>query len=90
MYQCCVVRFSSPRIRPTAPTGSPVAEGQKALLGYSFEKKIKYHLDHRTLRDQRERLECRRFILTHMSQDMLSRLDEVEFECAYDGQIVML
>jgi hypothetical protein len=29
-------------------------------------------------------------ILTHMSQDMLSHLDEVEFECAEDGKIVVL
>ncbi|MGH8060203.1 MAG: MBL fold metallo-hydrolase [Candidatus Entotheonellia bacterium] len=57
---------------------------------YFFEKKIKYHLDYRTLREQRGRLACGRLILTHMSQDMLSRLAEVEFECADDGQIVVL
>jgi ribonuclease BN (tRNA processing enzyme) len=57
---------------------------------YFFEKKIKYHLDYRTLRDQRERLGCRRLILTHMSQDMLDRLAESEIESATDGQIVIL
>ena len=57
---------------------------------YFFEKKIKYHLDYATLRDQRKRLECSRIILTHMSQDMLGRLAESEMECATDGQIVVL
>jgi ribonuclease BN (tRNA processing enzyme) len=57
---------------------------------YFFEKKIKYHLDYATLRDQRKRLECSRIILTHMSQDMLGRLADSELECATDGQIVTL
>ena len=57
---------------------------------YFFEKKIKYHLDYATLRDQRKQLDCKRIILTHMSQDMLDRLDESEMEWATDGQIVVL
>jgi ribonuclease BN (tRNA processing enzyme) len=57
---------------------------------YFFEKKIKYHLDYQTLREHRKRLDCRQLILTHMSQDMLSRLNDVEFECAADGKIVVL
>lgn len=69
-----------------------VARGADLFIceAYFFEKKIKYHLDYRTLREQRGRLACGRLILTHMSQDMLSRLAEVEFECADDGQIVVL
>jgi ribonuclease BN (tRNA processing enzyme) len=57
---------------------------------YFFEKQIKYHLDYQTLRQHRERIDCRRLILTHMSQDMLSRMGEVELECAEDGKIVVL
>ena len=57
---------------------------------YFFDKKIKYHLDYATLRDQRKRLECSRIILTHMSQDMLGRLAESETECASDGMIITL
>ena len=57
---------------------------------YFFEKKIKYHLDYRTLKGQRGRLECRRLILTHMSQDMLNRVHESEIEWATDGQTVLL
>ena len=58
--------------------------------GYFFDKKIKYHLDYQTLREQRGRIECQRIILTHMSQDMLGRAGEVEFECAEDGKVVIL
>lgn len=57
---------------------------------YFFEKKVKYHLDYRTILDHRPQLECRRIILTHMNQDMLSRLKEVDLESAEDGQEVML
>ncbi len=57
---------------------------------YFFEKKIRYHLDYATLRDQRKRLDCKRIILTHMSQDMLGRLAESEMECASDGMIITL
>ena len=57
---------------------------------YFFEKKIKYHLDYQTLRENRQRLECRRVILTHMSADMLSRRPEADMECADDGQVIVL
>jgi hypothetical protein len=42
------------------------------------------------LREHRQRLDCRQLILTQMSQDMLSHLSDVEFECAEDGKIVVL
>ncbi len=57
---------------------------------YFFEKKIKYHLDYRTLWEQRSRLACPRILLTHLNQDMLSRIAEVQLECAEDGQIIVL
>ena len=57
---------------------------------YFFEKKVKYHLDYRTILDHRSQLECRRIILTHMNQDMLSRLKELDLESAEDGQEVVL
>ena len=57
---------------------------------YYFEKKIKYHLDYRTLTEHRAQLGCRRLILTHMSQDMLQRLPEVEVDWAEDGKVIVL
>jgi len=58
--------------------------------GYFFEKRIAYHLDYRTLMKNRHRLECRRLIVTHMSQELLDRLDEVEIEAAEDGKIIAI
>src|SRR5439155_19738588 len=57
---------------------------------YSFEKRIKYHLDYRTLQAERARLECERVIVTHMSRDMLDHLREADVERAEDGKIVVL
>lgn len=52
---------------------------------YFFDKRIKHHLDYRTLLEQRERLGCRRLILTHMSEDMLRRVEDLEVEYAEEG-----
>jgi ribonuclease BN (tRNA processing enzyme) len=69
-----------------------VARGADLFIceAYFFDKDIKYHLSYHTLRQHRQRLDCRQIILTHMSPDMLSHLSEVEFECAEDGKIVVL
>jgi ribonuclease BN (tRNA processing enzyme) len=69
-----------------------VARGADLFIceAYFFDKDIKYHLNYQTIREHRQRFDCRKMILTHMSQDMLSHLGEVEFECAEDGKIVGL
>jgi ribonuclease BN (tRNA processing enzyme) len=55
---------------------------------YTFERKVKFHLDYATLVDERTRLECRRLLLTHMSDDVLRRLGQLEIECAEDGRVI--
>lgn len=58
---------------------------------YFFEKRVKYHLDYRTLADHRGILGCRRLVLTHMSADMLGRLPLVDdVEAAEDGCALVL
>lgn len=57
---------------------------------YFFEKKVKFHLDYRTLRKHRDQLACGRLVLTHMSEEMLGRADEADVELAEDGQIISL
>lgn len=52
---------------------------------YSFDKRIKNHLDHATLERHRDRLRCRRVVLTHMGREMLANRDRAAFECAEDG-----
>jgi ribonuclease BN (tRNA processing enzyme) len=55
---------------------------------YFYEKKIKYHLDYQTLRQNRHRIHSPQILLTHMSHDMLHRQHEVDFMCADDGVVI--
>jgi ribonuclease BN (tRNA processing enzyme) len=57
---------------------------------YCYDRRIRYHLDYATLSEHAGRIGCARIILTHMSPDMLARLDEAAFEHAEDGQVVIL
>ncbi|MGP8051755.1 MAG: MBL fold metallo-hydrolase [Desulfobaccales bacterium] len=57
---------------------------------YFFSKRIKYHLDYQTLWEHRSDLKCKRLLVTHMSEDCLARLDEVEMEYVEDEQIIIL
>jgi ribonuclease BN (tRNA processing enzyme) len=57
---------------------------------YFFEREVKNHLNYRTLMMRRAQLNCRRLIITHMSDDMLCRLPELEVEYAEDGKLVRL
>ncbi len=53
-----------------------------------FEKRAPGHLDYRTLSARRSEFECGRFVLTHMSDEMLARLDELDIETAVDGMVI--
>jgi ribonuclease BN (tRNA processing enzyme) len=70
-------------------TESLVAAGHEADLliaeAYFYDKRVKYHLDYATLIANLPRIAPRRLVLTHMSTDMLGRLDEVTHETADDG-----
>lgn len=47
---------------------------------------MKNHLNYRTLLQHRQALDCKRIIITHMSDDMLGRLNSLELEYAEDGK----
>jgi len=55
---------------------------------YFYEKSIKYHLNYQTVMAHIEELNPRRLIITHMSQDMLDRLETLDVESAFDGMVV--
>jgi ribonuclease BN (tRNA processing enzyme) len=57
---------------------------------YFYDRDVPYHLSYRTLLAQRDRLDCRRILLTHMSPDMLARQADAVFPCAHDGMVVTL
>jgi ribonuclease BN (tRNA processing enzyme) len=55
-----------------------------------FDKQVPGHLNYTTLAAKRDQLDCGRLVLTHMSQDMLSHLGELELEAAADGMVIEL
>jgi ribonuclease BN (tRNA processing enzyme) len=55
-----------------------------------FERKGPGHMDYLTLREQRPRINADRLVLTHMNEEMLSHLSEIEFEAASDGAVITL
>jgi ribonuclease BN (tRNA processing enzyme) len=57
---------------------------------YSLEKGEGYHLDYQTLMNHRAELACRRLVLTHMGEEMLSRIQNLDLEGAEDGKTFAL
>ena len=57
---------------------------------YYYDKQVPFHLDYTTLLQHRDRLDCKRIVVTHMSADMLSHLSELELEAAHDGLEITL
>ncbi len=55
---------------------------------YTCEKVVKNHLDLKTLEAHLPEIRPRRLILTHMSDDMLTRLDTLPYMAAHDGLTV--
>ncbi len=47
-------------------------------------------IDYTTLESQRARLSRRRLVVTHMNQDMISRVSRLRVEAAYDGMVIRL
>lgn len=50
-----------------------------------YERRVPGHIDYQTLSEKRDRLGCRRLVLTHLGESMLSRVDELDVETAEDG-----
>jgi ribonuclease BN (tRNA processing enzyme) len=55
---------------------------------YTFDRAVKFHLDHETIRAHRDAFGCRRIVLTHMGPEMLAREGEAAFERAHDGLVL--
>lgn len=69
-----------------------VADGADLFIceSYFFEKQMKNHLNYRTLMAHKAELGCKRLIITHLGDDLLSHRDEIELEVAEDGREVIL
>jgi len=57
---------------------------------YMYEEPVRAHLALSILREHLPTIGAKRVILTHMSEDMLGRLGEVEYETADDGKVIEL
>lgn len=57
---------------------------------YFYEKKVRYHLDYRTLIGHLQECRPKRLIITHMSEDMLTRVAALGCEYAEDGKVIDL
>src|SRR5262249_53922667 len=57
---------------------------------YTYDKVVKNHLSLKTLETHLAEIKPKRLILTHMSDDMLSRLNALPYTAAHDGLVVEL
>jgi len=57
---------------------------------YYYDKIVKNHLSLKTLEAHLPEIKTKQLILTHMSDDMLARLDTLDHAAANDGMIVEL
>jgi ribonuclease BN (tRNA processing enzyme) len=70
----------------------PLAREADLLIAeaYYYDKIVKNHLSLATLEAHLPEIRPKRLVLTHMSDDMLGRLDTLEHTAAHDGMIVEL
>jgi len=57
---------------------------------YTYDKIVKNHLSLKTLEAHLGKINAKKLILTHMSDDMLVRVDKLPYSAAMDGMIVEL
>ena len=55
---------------------------------YTFDKVVKNHLNLKTLEAHLDDIKPKRLVLTHMSDDMLGRLDTLAYTTASDGMVI--
>ena len=70
----------------------PAARGADLFIAeaYYYDKIVKNHLSLKTLEAYLPEIGAKRLVLTHMSDDMLARLDELPYLVAHDGMAVEL
>lgn len=57
---------------------------------YYYDKVVKNHLSLTTLESHLPEIRPKRLVLTHMSDDMLGRLDTLQYTAASDGMVIEL
>ena len=57
---------------------------------YYYDRIVKNHLSLKTLEEHLGKINARKLVLTHMSDDMLGRVDKLPYLAAKDGMVVEL
>jgi ribonuclease BN (tRNA processing enzyme) len=70
----------------------PAARGADLFIAeaYYYDRIVKNHLSLKSLEAHLPEINAKRLVLTHMSDDMLARLDELPYTAAHDGMVVEL
>jgi ribonuclease BN (tRNA processing enzyme) len=70
----------------------PAARGADLFIAeaYYYDKIVKNHLSLKTLEAHLGEINAKRLVLTHMSEDMLGRLDKLPYTAAHDGMALEL
>ena len=57
---------------------------------YAFDSTPPHHIDYQALNQHLHKLRAKRLLLTHLSQEMLDNMAEVNLDVAADGQLIEL
>jgi ribonuclease BN (tRNA processing enzyme) len=70
----------------------PAAQGADLFVAeaYYYDRIVKNHLNLKTLEAHLPEINAKKLVLTHMSEDMLGRLNELPYLAAEDGMVVEL
>lgn len=55
-----------------------------------YDMDLKGHLNYQTILSYRDRLKCKRILLTHMGDQMLQKTGEIEMDYAWDGRKITI
>lgn len=74
------------------PALIPAAQDADLFIAEAYfrDKAIATHLSLNTIEDNLAQLRPRRLVLTHMSDDMLGRIADLDFEVAEDGKTIII
>ena len=55
-----------------------------------YDTEFPFHLNYHQIMKHLKGFNCKRIILNHLGKEMLERIEDLELECAYDGQIIYI
>nr|MDQ3395625.1 MBL fold metallo-hydrolase [Bacteroidota bacterium] len=55
-----------------------------------YDNKAPNHLDYKTILKQKDKFSCKKLMLNHLGEEMISKIDVLEIDCVEDGQVIEL